>query len=149
MFECTEIEAAVGSGNGIGYLNWNPGEFARASVSESPILQSETRKIDIQSVDSIITKARISSTDNTFLKVDVEGMELEVVSAFLDSGINIKGICVEIAAEDGRGDSSLANISNLCSKHGFKFVGITELRRNHDGQMTVADFIFESIHADK
>lgn len=147
--ECIEIESAVGRDNATGYLSWNSKEYARASISMKPTLSTEVKEVAIKSVSSILGVSNISRTDSIFLKVDVEGMELEVLRAFLEKDLNIRGLCVEIAANENRGESNLVNIINLCNEYGHKFMGISELRRNMAGDMTVADFIFGRVDAHK
>lgn len=82
--ECIEIESAVGRDNATGYLSWNSKEYARASISMKPTLSTEVKEVAIKSVSSILGVSNISRTDSIFLKVDVEGMELEVLRAFLE-----------------------------------------------------------------
>lgn len=65
---------------------------------KKPALSTESKKVTIKSVGSISGCSNFSRVDSIFLNIDVKGMAIEVLRAFVEKDLNIKSLGIEIAA---------------------------------------------------
>ena len=85
------------------------------------------KKIKTTRLDKILKKFKINHID--FLNIDIEGLELEVMSTINLNKLNIKVICIELLAYNQIKKKRKKKILNFLKKNKFKIV--ERLRENY------------------
>ena len=87
----------------------------------------KTKIIKTKRLDNILKKSKIYNID--FLNIDIEGLELEVMSTINLNKLNIKVICIELLAYNQIQKKRKQKILNFLKKNKFKVV--ERLRENY------------------
>ena len=87
----------------------------------------KTKIIKTKRLDSILKKFKINNID--FLNIDIEGLELEVMSTINFSKLNVKVICIELLDYNKMQKKRKKKILNFLKNNKFKVV--EKLRENY------------------
>ncbi|PHS52275.1 MAG: hypothetical protein COB01_08305 [Lutibacter sp.] len=130
-------------------LGKNEGELefyvhANQSSKFSSEWGGEKRKVPLRTLDSFITEDNLHK--NSFMKIDVQGAELEVLAGASKILNSCKVIQVEISFRKVYDDAPLAHeVIKYFAEKGFRIFDIVEAnRRNHDRSLLQADIFFVS-----
>jgi FkbM family methyltransferase len=100
-----------------------------------------TKNIISVSLDEIIRKKHLSFPD--FLKLDVQGFEIEVLKGGKESLANAEFCLMEVTMLDLDNTPLVLEVMNYMDVHGFQLYDITQfLRRPFDKALYQADFLF-------
>ena len=87
----------------------------------------KTKTIKTSRLDNILKRSKINNID--FLNIDIEGLELEVMSTINFNKLNIKVICIELLSYNLIQKKRKKKILNFLKKNKFKVVN--KLRENY------------------
>jgi FkbM family methyltransferase len=147
------INAGVGSSVGTSVINVSE-NFASSSLLnvEPASLQAEaktkfvrTENISITTLDQFLSEEKLDlKTKRTFLKIDVQGYEAEVLKGAENSLELFQFVQMELSFVSlYKGSPDYKDLISFMEKRGFKvFTIIPGFRSPHTGQMLQADAIF-------
>lgn len=110
----------IGLSDNEGCLSWNEDTGNRGNAGCIDIKKDGSIKIKVTTLDNFMTEKKIQKVD--FIKIDVEGMELEVIMGGLETLKKIKPIIyfeTRIEFEEIRNQKVLLEIENALTKLGY------------------------------
>ena len=135
--DCEIVPAAVGAAAGTASIEIDPRRMTMSTMCErSPLTAAdshgERRTIDVMTVDDIAAKYA-STDDRIAMKIDVEGMELDVLrgatTALARTELLIVETCVARCYEN---DSNIHSVSEFLRSRGFELFDILFLAYHGD-----------------
>ncbi len=130
--DCKIIRKAVGAHEGEREIHVDPRRLTLSSMSERSRLtnsevQGERRRVPVTTVDAII-EANCELGQCIALKIDVEGMELDVLSGSTKSLETTDLVIVETSvARCYENDSDIQSVFRFMESHGFRLFDIAHL----------------------
>ena len=117
-------------------------ETGSSVLEERTQFPRETIFLDMRTLDSITSQHPLGK--NVFLKIDVQGFELEVLKGAVETLKQVEMLCLEVSLLNfNRGAPLMAEVIPALSVHGFvpyDFTGF--FRKSTDGGLIQTDMLF-------